>query len=145
MSTMQAQTAKMKGELLFEVQGKTVSRTIKEITPHGVRMQMNDEGQITGKLNAGQINTVNIFMKPDGTNEWEAKGMLNTREGDMVAVSARGTGQMANPSAATWQGESFFMTQSPRLSWLNNSKGWIEGRVDDMASGTYRAKVYAKK
>src|SRR5713226_3595439 len=139
---MQAQTQMSKGELLFEVQGKTMSRTIKEITPHGVRMQMNDEVQITGRVNAWQINTVNIFLKPDGTNEWEAKGLLNTKEGDMVVVSARGTGQMANPNKITWQGESFFMTQSPRLSWLNNSKGWIEGSSDDMASGTYRAKVY---
>jgi len=141
---MQAQTQMSKGELLFEVQGRTVSRTIKEITPHGVRMQMNDEGQITGRVNAGQINTVNLFLKSDGTNEWESKGLVNTKEGDMVVISARGTGQMANPTTGTWQGESFFMTQSPRLSWLNNSKGWIEGSAD-MASGTYRAKVYSKK
>jgi len=141
---MQAQTQMSKGELLFEVQGRTVSRTIKEITPHGVRMQMNDEGQITGRINAGQINTVNLFLKPDGTNEWESKGLVNTKEGDMVVISGRGTGQMANPTTGTWQGESFFMTQSPRLSWLNNSKGWIEGSAD-MASGTYRAKVYSKK
>ncbi len=133
-----------KGELLFEVSGKSVSRTIKEITPHGVAIQMNDEGQITGRINAGQINTVNIFMKPDGTNEWEGKGIINTRDGDMIVVSSRGTGSMANPTTGTWQGESYFMTQSPRLSWLNNSKGWIEGSAD-MATGTYRAKIYAKK
>ncbi len=133
-----------KGELLFEISGRTVSRTIKEITPHGVSIQMNDEGQTTGRLNANQINTVNIFLKPDGTNEWEGKGLINTREGDMVVVSSRGTGSMSNPTTGAWQGESFFMTQSPRLSWLNNSKGWIEGS-GDMAAGTYRAKIYAKK
>ncbi len=133
-----------KGELLFEISGRTVSRTIKEITPHGVALQMNDEGQITGRINANQINTVNVFLKPDGTNEWEGKGIINTREGDMVVASGRGTGQMANPTTGTWQGETFFMTQSPRLSWLNNSKGWIEGS-GDMASGTYHAKIYTKK
>ena len=133
-----------KGELLFEISGRTVSRTIKEITPHGVALQMNDESQITGRLNANAINTINVFLKADGTNDWEGKGILNTREGDMVIVSSRGTGQMANPTTGTWTGESFFMTQSPRLSWLNNSKGWIEGS-GDMATGTFRGKVYAKK
>jgi len=141
---MQAQTQISKGELLFEVAGRTVSRTIKEITPHGVALQMNDESQVTGKVNANGINTINVFLKPDGTNDWEGKGILNTREGDMVVISSRGTGQMANPTTGTWTGESFFMTQSPRLSWLNNSKGWIEGS-GDMASGTFRGKVYAKK
>ena|SRR5215467_1362643 len=141
---MQAQAQISKGELLFEVSGRTVSRTIKEITPHGIALQMNDESQTTGKLTANSINTINIFLKADGTNDWEGKGLLNTREGDMVVVSSRGTGQMANPTTGTWQGESFFMTQSPRLSWLNNTKGWIEGS-GDMATGTFRGKVYAKK
>jgi hypothetical protein len=133
-----------KGELLFEVQGKSVSTTIKEITPHGIRMEMNDQGQLTGKLNAGQISTINMFQKPDGNSEWEGKGLINTRDGDMVVVSSRGTGSSAGPGTATWHGEMIFMTQSPKLSWLNNSKGWVEGSAD-MASGTYKAKVYAKK
>src|SRR6267143_277656 len=42
---MQSTTQMSKGELLFEIQGKTVSSTIKEITPHGIRLEMNDEGQ----------------------------------------------------------------------------------------------------
>ena len=58
-----------KGELLFEIQGKTVSSTIKEITPHGIRLEMNDEGQTTGKINGGALNTISVFLKPDGTNE----------------------------------------------------------------------------
>ncbi len=141
---MQAQTQMSKGELLYEIQGKTVTRTVKEITPHGVRLQMNDEGQATGKYNAGMINTVNVFLKPDGTNEWENKGIQTTRDGDFVVVSGRGTGRMANPTTATWQGEIAFMTQSPKLAWLNNTKGWVEG-TGDMTQNTYQAKVYAKK
>jgi len=141
---MQAQTQMSKGELLYEIQGKTVSRTVKEITPHGVKMQMNDEGQSTGKFTAGQVNTVDVFMKTDGTQDWESKGIQTTREGDFIAVSGRGTGRMTNPTTGTWQGELVFMTQSPKLAWLNNTKGWVEGS-GDMAQGTYRGKVYAKK
>ena len=36
----------------------------------GVRMQINDEGQATGKFNANTINTVNVFLKTDGTNTY---------------------------------------------------------------------------
>jgi len=141
---MQSTTQMSKGELLFEIQGKTVSSTIKEITPHGVRIEMNDEGQTTGKINGGALNTVSVFLKPDGTNEWEGKALNTTKEGDMLVMSSKGTGHMANPTTGAWQGEVFFMTQSPRLSWLNNTKGWIEGS-GDMSQRTYRGKVYAKK
>ncbi|TMI40356.1 hypothetical protein E6H23_07665, partial [Candidatus Bathyarchaeota archaeon] len=93
---MQSTTQMSKGELLFEIQGKTISSTIKEITPHGVRLEMNDEGQTTGKINGAAINTINIFLKPDGTNEWEGKALGTTREGDMLVMSSKGTGHMAN-------------------------------------------------
>lgn len=141
---MQATTQVAKGELLFELQGKTSSWTIKEITPHGVKMQMNDEARSTGKLNGAQINTVDAFMKTDGTQDWESRALLNTPEGDMVIVSGRGTGRRPNPNLATWQGDLVFMSQAPRLSWLNNTKGWVEGSAE-MAQGTYQAKIYAKK
>lgn len=141
---MQAQTQISKGELLFEIQGKTISRTVKEISPHGVRLQMNNEGQVTGKFNGGEINTINVFLKADGTNEWEAKGIQNSRDGDMIVVSSRGTGRISGPNTGSWQGEAIFMTQSPKLAWLNNTKGWVEGS-GDMAQGTYKGKVYAKK
>jgi len=141
---MQAQTQMAKGELLLEVQGKIVGRTVKEITPHGVRLQMNLEGQATGKYNASVINTINVFLKTDGTNEWENKVIHNTREGDFVVASGRGTGRMAGPGTGTSQGDVAFMTQSPKLSWLNNTKGWVESTMD-MAAGTFHAKVYAKK
>src|SRR6058998_3079744 len=87
---MQSTTQMSKGELLFEIQGKTISSTIKEITPHGVRLEMNDEGQTTGKINGAAINTINIFLKPDGTNEWEGKALGTTREGDMSQRTYRG-------------------------------------------------------
>ncbi len=141
---MQAQTQMSKGELLYEIQGKTVTRAVKEITPHGVKMQMGDETQCTGKVNAEWIDTFDVFMKTDGTHDWESKGIQTTREGDFIAVSGRGTSRMSGPTTGTWQGELVFMTQSPKLAWLNNTKGWVEGSFD-MAQRTYHGKVSAKK
>ena len=68
---MQAQTQMTKGELIGEIQGKTITRTVKDISPNGVRLEFNDEAQVTGKYNAGHIETTNALLKPDGTIEWE--------------------------------------------------------------------------
>lgn len=141
---MQAQTLTSKGELLLDVQGKIVTRTVQEITPHGVRVQMNVEAQATGKYNAGIINTITAFLKPDGTSEWESRAIHTTREGDFIIASGRGTGRSSGPGTSISQGEVAFMTQSPKLSWLNNTKGWVES-TGDMAAGTIQAKVYSKK
>jgi hypothetical protein len=51
---------------------------------------------------------------------------------------------MVNPSTGAWEGEIHFMTQSPKLSWLNNSTGWVEGQ-GNMATGESHGKIYAKK
>jgi hypothetical protein len=64
-------------------------------------------------------------MKMDGTNEWEIRAMEITKEGDVVMVSGKGTGQQNN-----FIGELTYMTNSPRLSWLNNIKARVEGSTD---------------
>ena len=139
---MQAQ--KQKGELIGEIHGKTVTTTIKELTPMGVRMEINDQGQVSGKYNAAHMETVSIFQKRDGTSEWEQKGIQVTKEGDFIVVSGRGTGKNTGPTTASWEGEVVFMTQSPKLAWLNTTKGWVEGSGDNV-KGEFQGKVYAMK
>ena len=139
---MQAQTTK--GELLYELRSKNVNTTIKDIGPNGIQLEMNDEGQVSGKLQGGHIDTVSVNLKTDGTNDWQVKSIMNTKDGDMVVVWGGGKGSMSNPQSGTWSGELHFMTQSPKLSWLNNSKGWVEGQ-GNMATRESSAKVYAKK
>lgn len=144
MSKMQAQTTKMKGELLFELKGKTVTRTIKDISPNGVKIEMNDTGEIKGKYNAAHIETVNVLLKTDGTNEWETKAIDTTKEGDMIVSWGSGKGRSTGPGTASWEGEMHYMTQSPRLASLNNTTAWIEGS-GNMATGEHQGKIYAKK
>src|SRR6266566_1835102 len=126
---MQAQAQKMKGELLFEFKAKNNSTTIKDIGPNGVQLEMNDHGEVSDKYHAGHIDTVSVSLKTDGTNDWQLKSIHNTKDGDMVVV---------------WGGELHFMTQSPKLAWLNNSTGWVEGQ-GNMATGESSGKIYAKK
>ncbi len=140
---MQTQTAKPKGELIAEIKGKTSSWTIKEVSQSGVRMEMNDQGEITGKYNANFMETTSINLKPDGTSTWEGRGIHNSGA-DMVVVTGKGTAKNTSPTTVTWEGELTYMTKSPKLAWLNNTKGWIEGTANQ-AEGQFTAKVHAKK
>lgn len=134
---------KNKGELLYEVRSKNVNTTIKDIGSNGLKLEMNDRGEVTGKIQGGHMDTVNVNAKLDGSSEWQVKSIMNTKEGDMVLVWGGGKGKNTSPQTATWDGELHFMTQSPKLSWLNNSTGWVEGQ-GNMATGESSAKIYAK-
>ena len=133
----------MKGELISEFKGKTHSWTIKEVGKNGVTMEMNDMGEITGKYNANFMETNAIHIKSDGTITWEGRGIHNSGP-DMIVVTGKGTARNPTPTTTTWEGELTYMTQAPKLAWLNNTKGWTEGSAN-MTDQTFTAKVYAKK
>ena len=139
---MQAQH--QKGEQLFEVHGKTITRTIMDISPAGIKIQSNDEGQVSGRYDGAHMETTTIWLKTDGTSEWENKALELTKDGDLIAVMGKGTGKNTSPTKVEWTGEVSYMTQSPKLSWLNSTKGWVEGWADNV-SGEFHGKIYAMK
>ena len=132
-----------KGEVIAELRGKTDSFSIKDIGANGIKIENNDVGQITGKYQADFMETVSIHMKTDGTSEWEGKGIQIAGK-DMVVATGHGKGRRHADGTIWFEGEQKYMTQSPSLSWLNNTKGWIEGTASQ-ADQTFTAKVYAKK
>ncbi len=134
----------MKGELLWELHGKQVTTTVKEISPSGVTLEYNSQDQVKGKINADGVSTVTVWLKTDGTSEWQTKGIGTTKEGDFIAGWGKGTGKNTGPTTATWEGEVHFMSQSPKLSWLNNVTGWVEGS-GDTATGESHSKVFQLK
>jgi hypothetical protein len=144
MSFVQQAEIKNKGELIGEFHGKSNTTTIKETSPFGVRISMNGTSQFTGKYNASQMETVNMFLSKDGTSRFDTKTIQNTMEGDFVVVTSRGTGKATSPTMISWEGECLCMTQSPKLAWLNNTRSWVEGTMNN-ATGEYQAKVYAQK
>ena len=132
-----------KGEMLFEIHEKASTQTIKEFSPAGVRMELNAQGTVSGKHNGAHMETINILQKPDGTNEWQGKGIEMTTEGDMIMITAKGTGK-SQGMTGTFQGEATFMTGSKKLEWMNTAKGWIEG-TNDISKNEAHIKVYAMK
>jgi len=132
----------MQEELLGEYHGKIVTTTIKEIAPSGVRIEINEEGQIKGKrYNVHHTETASIVFKLDGTSEWETKAIETTKEGDIVLATGGGTGRPAAPNIAAWEGKLQYVTQSPRLAWLNNATVRVEG-TSNLATGEVVGKFF---
>jgi hypothetical protein len=141
---MQTQTQQKTGELLGEIRGKTVSRSIRDVTPLGVRIELNNEGKFAGgKYIANHIETVKVFQNLNGSLQWETKALEMTAEGDTVVISARGTGKATGPSTIWAEGEAVYMTQSPRLAWLNTTKARLEISANN-ETGEFEIKVYSR-
>jgi hypothetical protein len=107
-----------------------VTTTIRDITPEGVKMEINYQGKISGKFAGMTTGTTTVIAKPDGSSTWEDKLMGMTEKGDMFVAWGKGTGKMTTPGVTTWEGESQTMSQSPSLSWLNNMKFKGTGTAD---------------
>jgi len=139
---MQAQEQIEKGTLLGEDRVKATPMTIKEVTPFGIRIEYNNVGEFKGVYNANVNDTVTGFLKNDGTIDWEVKGLQYTKEGDLVIFTGHGTGKVTGPTTNKGEAEIVFVTQSPKLSWLNNRK-WRVDVTGDMATGESLGKFFA--
>jgi hypothetical protein len=131
-------------EVLGELKNKFTCMTLKEFSEDGVIMQNNAVGEVNGRYNADHIETDDIKMKLDGTMEWESRGLDTTKEGDIILSQAKGIGKTEQVTQTTFKGEVSFITNSPKLSWLNKTKGYIEG-VLDQKSGEATAQLYLSK
>jgi hypothetical protein len=99
-------------------------------------------GKINGKYQANHIETSEDIMKRDGTMEWESCAMETTDDGGVIYVNGTGIGEPTEGTEMSIKGELLYLTNSPKLSWLNNTKVYIEG-VTDTRKGEAELKIYA--
>jgi DnaJ-class molecular chaperone len=133
-----------KRDVLVEIKEKADAIIIKEFNKDGAMVQYNSTGEVKGKYHANHIETVDVKLNMDGTNEWEVRAMETTKEGDVVMISGKGTGRQENAMEGSFKGEVTYMTNSSRLSWLNNTKAWVEG-MTDQKNNESNMKIYAEK
>src|SRR2546425_13085114 len=100
---MEAQYAEAKEELLGEVNEKTTTITVKDFTPAGVRAEYNQQGEVKGRYNAMHIETVTVLFKPDGTAEYEGRGIDSTS--DTILTTAKGKGKGETPTTMSFEAE----------------------------------------
>jgi hypothetical protein len=134
----------MEKELLVEIKEKATTMTIKEFSAEGAKMQYNSMGSAKGKYSASHMETVDVLQKQDGSNEWEARAIEMTQDGDAIMITAKGTGRMEGPTAGSFKGEGMCMTQSKKLAWLNSAKCSLEG-TNNLKNNEATIKVYTMK
>jgi hypothetical protein len=128
-----------KKDMIAEIKERTNAVIIKEFNPDGALLEYNSTGEAKGKYHATHVETADVKMKMDGTNEWEIRAIEMTKEGDLIMISGKGTGQQNN-----FTGEVTYMTNSPKLSWLNNTKARVEGSTD-MKSNMTTLRLWPEK
>src|SRR5256712_12197180 len=128
-------------EFLGELSEKTTSVTIKEFTPDGVLISYNLQGTQKGQYDATHMETVDALFKPDGTYEFEARGIDQTDDGDMLIIKAKGTGRTISPTSVHAEGEAVYQTPSEKLKWLNTAQGPSE-RTYYTSHGQINAQVF---
>lgn len=130
-----------KGEQILEIHQKTTGMTIKDISQTGIVLEVNSSGEAKGRFHAHGFGTVTVTQGTDGSSTWQGKNILTTNDGDFVAGLGSGTGRRTGPTTTHWEGQMSFMSQSPKLAWINGAKIWGEGDADD-AKGESHAKFY---
>jgi hypothetical protein len=110
------------------LRSKVMLNRILEITNNSVKIEINEEGTITGRYTGTQLATINNTTNQDGTSSWSGKFMQMTNKGDMIVATGSGTGEPANSKGIVKiRGEGEMWTQSTRLANLNGAKWRCEG------------------
>jgi hypothetical protein len=139
---MQTEEMSNKSEAMAKIQEKILSRTIKEITPFGVRIELNLEGHISGDLYTGQhMETVTLFQKTDGTFESEARAIESTKDGDVFVISYKGTGKQTGLTTMWGESVGIIMTRSKKFAQLNNARFRAEVNAD-VSTGDVQVSCY---
>jgi hypothetical protein len=110
------------------IRSKVVLNRIIEITNNALKIEINDEGTITGRYTGTQLSTIDNTTNQDGSSSWTGKFMQITNKGEIVAATGSGTGEPANSKGiGKIRGEGEMWTQSSRLANLNGAKWTCEG------------------
>jgi hypothetical protein len=110
------------------IRSKVTLNRILEVTNNSVKIEINEEGTITGRYTGTQLATINNTTNQDGTSSWSGKFMQMTNKGDMIVATGSGTGEPANSKGIVKiTGEGEMWTQSTRLANLNGAKWRCEG------------------
>jgi hypothetical protein len=104
-SQMEAQQADAgaKEELLLELTSKNTTRSIKDFSPEGIRLESNLEGEAKGVYNATFYATITMLVKPDRTIDYEARQIHTTSDARRSSCTTRAAASSkAPPTISSW-------------------------------------------
>jgi len=136
--------ADAKEELLLELTSKNTTRSIKDFSPEGIRLESNLEGEAKGVYNAKFYATITMLVKPDRTIDSEVRQIHTTSDGDTVLVYYKAASSIVSPTQNKFARETTFQTSSKKLAWLNGIKSRHEGEYNPV-TGEQNLRVYGTR
>ncbi|MGD6933404.1 MAG: hypothetical protein ACQCN5_04270 [Candidatus Bathyarchaeia archaeon] len=119
-----------KREPIAEIKEKIDAIIIKDFNQDGASMQYNSSGEVKGRYHAIHSETSEVNFRRDGTLEWQVKAAETTKEGDNIMFTGNGTGLQEPGMTGSIKGQVVAMTNSSRLSWINNLRIDVDGKID---------------
>ena len=120
------------GELLCEYKGKITSMKVLpfEGNGQGVKYEVTQVADVSGKLNAHGIGSNYVQQALDGTSTTKFYGVFTTPEGETLLAESGGMSIPLAPGRVRFRTTASFKTAAPRLSWLNTMAVAFEGEGD---------------
>src|SRR5215469_830800 len=112
---MESQHADANEELLLELTSKNTTRSIKDFSPEGIRLESNLEGEAKGVYNATFYATITMLVKLDQTIDYEVRQIHTTSDGDTVLVYYKGNSIIESPTVQPGQQRFVPLLPDPRL------------------------------
>ncbi|HXV60736.1 MAG TPA: hypothetical protein VEK15_08585 [Vicinamibacteria bacterium] len=135
----------MLGELLYEEKGKTIGLRVLSSDDGGttVEVTLETEGKILG-VGEKSLWTYWSKTRPDGTIYGEGKGVMTTKDGDVIQLVGNGAAKAAGADGSIhYRGAIYFHTASQKFAKLNGTTAVHEYDVD--GQGNTVAKVWEWK
>ena len=111
------------------IRSKVKLNRILQITKdNSLKIEINDQGTITGRYKGTQLSTIDQTINQDGTLSWSGKFMQITNKGETIVATGIGTGEPpTSKGIVKITGEGEMWTQSAKLANLNGAKWTCEG------------------
>ncbi len=127
----------MLGEKIGEEKAKVISRKVVSVEGGQpiLEVTLESKGKLLGADYSGHL-TYQAEVRPGNYLSGYGEGVLMTRDGELITLTASGTGKPKGGNAVSWRGCVFFETASGKLSRLNGLACCFEHEVDEQGNVT---------
>jgi len=132
----------MLGDQVAESKGKRIVRRVLSVDPLTVEVSFEDAGTMLGVACSG-LGTYTSTARPDGTLYGVGQGVEITQDGDGIAWSGTGMGNLGPGGTVSYRGMLYYRTDSQKMSRMNNMSAAFEFEVD--AAGNTSSKIWEWK
>ena len=135
----------MLGEILIEETGKTLGLRVLDSEAGAVKLEVSvqTEGRVLGVAET-TLWTYCSKTRSDGSMYGEGKGVMTTKDGDVIGLLGSGTAKAPGPDGTVhYRGAIYFHTAAAKYARLNGTAAVHE--YDVSASGSLTTKVWEWK